>query len=58
MNWKLWIIVATMGIGALGNFKDLWSPRTVVRDEDEVRRIALVALMFQAFILYAVLSSF
>ena len=56
MTWKLWIVVVLMGVGLLANLGDLWSPKDKFRDEDDTRRLAVIAIIFQVFILYAILS--
>ena len=57
MNWKLWVIVVIMGIGFVANALDLitGAPQKIQTPEQQ-RFISLTAMLFQMFVLYAILG--
>lgn len=56
MGWKMWIVLGVMVLGFILNVKDVWSPKSVHRDEDETQKLAFISLFVQAFFIYAILS--
>ena len=56
MDWKLPVAAIILMLALLGNFLNVWSPTAVTRTADASRRLSIVALIVNGFILYAILN--